>query len=133
MSRSKKRFKGEMVEPPHPLNWKPLFELAGKQAEDFMLMFDVELEGGSRLTAFKHWWTRGYIHLVADGRAFAYEYDKRDGFDSPGWYREVDPIQHLDLVLPHGRRLGEYREFQERARQDSNLRPLPSEGSALSS
>src|ERR1700746_2331896 len=88
MNRSKKRFKGEMVEPPHPLNWKPLVELAGKQAEDFMLMFDVELEDGPRLTAFKHWWTRGYIHLAVDGRAFAYEYDEGDGFDSPGWYRE---------------------------------------------
>ncbi|HEU4905780.1 MAG TPA: hypothetical protein VFT19_06655 [Solirubrobacterales bacterium] len=110
MNRSKKRLRGEMVEPPHPLNWKPLVELAGKQAEDFMLMFDVELENGQRLTAFKHWWTRGYIHLARDGRVFVYEHPMQD-LDKPGWYREVDPIQHLDRVLPHGSRLADYREL----------------------
>jgi hypothetical protein len=110
MSQSKKRFRGEMVEPPHPLNWKPLVELAGKQAEDFMLMFDVELKNGPRLTAFKHWWTRAYIHLARDGRAFVYE-SERD-LDKPGWYREVDPVLHLDRILPHGKRLAEYREPQ---------------------
>ena len=99
MNSSKKRFKGKMVEPPQPLNWKPLVELAGKRAEDFMLMFDVELKNGPRLTAFEHRWTRGY----------------------------------LDLILPHGRRLAEYREFQERARQDSNLWPIAPEAIALSS
>ena len=111
MNRSKKRFKGKMVEPPHPLNWKPLVELAGKQAEDFMLMFDVELKNGPRLTAFKHWLTRGYIHLARDGRAFVFEHDGRD-LEKPGWYREVDPVVHLDLILPHGEQLAEYREPQ---------------------
>ncbi len=133
MSRSKKRLKGKMTEPPHPLNWQPILKLAGKQGEDFMLMFDVELEDGRRLTAFKHWWTRRYIHLTSDGRAYVYEHREKDGETDWAWYREVDPIQHLDLVLPHGQRLAEYRELQERARQDSNLWPPLPESGALSS
>ncbi len=84
-------------------------ELAGKQAEDFMLMFDVELTNGPRLTAFKHWLTRGHIHLARDGRAFVFEHDRKD-LEKPGWYREVDPVVHLDLILPHGEQLAEYRE-----------------------
>ena len=34
-----------------------------------MWMFEVELEDGRKLHAYKHWWTRGYIHLTLDGRA----------------------------------------------------------------
>ena len=111
MNRSKRRLKGKMVEPPQPLNWKPLVELAGRQAEDFMLMFDVELENGLRLTAFKHCWTWCYIHLARDGRAFVFEHDGRD-LDKPDWYREVDPVLHLDEILPHGEQLADYRRPQ---------------------
>ena len=96
-------------------------------------MFEVELSDGTRLHAYKHRWTRRYIHLTGDGRAFAYEWHERSEGDEPAWYREVDPREHLNLVLPRGRRLDEYREFLERARQDSNLRPPPPEGGALSS
>ena len=111
MNRSKKRLKGKMVEPPHPLNWKPLVELAGKQAEDFMLMFDVELKNGPRLTAFKHWLTRGYIHLSRDGRAFVFEHDGRHSRNRAGIERSTPSCTSTGFS-PHGEELAEYREPQ---------------------
>ncbi len=113
--------------------WQPLLDLASDHIDDFMWMFAVELEDGRRLEAYKHWWTRRYIHLALDGRAFAYEYSGRFGGGGPSWYREVDPTEHLERVLPKGQQLADYQRLLERARQDSNLRPLPPEGSALSS
>jgi hypothetical protein len=97
-------------------------------------MFEVELEDGRSLHAYKHWWTRRYIHLTIDGRAFVYECLDPDCED-PARYREVDTKWLLDRVLPRGREIEDYREFQEevRARQDSNLRPFAPEANALSS
>ncbi len=134
MASTKKRLKGKMLPPSDQPVWQPLLDLAGKQVEDFMWMFEVELTDGRRLHAYKHWWTRRYIHLTPDGDAFAYEWPETEGdLDAPAWYRKVDPIEQLDLVLPHGPRLKEYRRFLERARQDSNLRPSAPEADALSS
>jgi hypothetical protein len=99
-------------------DWQPLIDLL---LEDFMWMFEVELTDGTRLHAYKHWWTRRYIHLAPDGRAFVYQGSESGEDDESAWYREADPREMLDLVLPSGRRLDEYREFQKRARQDSNL------------
>jgi len=79
--------------------WQPLLDLA---PDHFMWMFEVELEDGRKLHAYKHWWTRRYIHLTLGGRSFAYEYSGRYGSDDPGWYREVDPERQLELILPHG-------------------------------
>lgn len=78
-------------------NWKPLLDLAPEHVEDFMWMFEVELDGGDRLQAYKHWWTRRYLHLNSEGRAFVYRPEER--------YREVDPQYLLDLVLRDGRAL----------------------------
>jgi hypothetical protein len=132
---STKRLSGEMLHSDTP-TWQPLINLAGDQVEHFMWMFEVELEDGLRLHAYKHWWTRRYIHLALDGRAFVYEHPEQD-LESPGWYRQIDAYSQLQLVLPSGRQLDAYESFleeaEERARQDSNLRPLPPEGSALSS
>jgi hypothetical protein len=82
--------------------WEPLLEFAPDHIDDFMWMFDVELEDGTRLHAYKHWWTRRYIHLADDGRAFAYIWpedweDREDEEDAK--YREVCPECHLRLVL----------------------------------
>jgi hypothetical protein len=52
--------------------WEPLLKLAPDDIEDFMWMFDVELDDGTRPHAYKHRWTRRYVHLTDDGRAFAY-------------------------------------------------------------
>lgn len=56
-----------------------------------MWMFDVELEDGRIVHAYKHYWTRGYLHLADDGTAFVYVDPKR--------YREVDPEWLLEKVL----------------------------------
>jgi hypothetical protein len=59
-------------------NWQPLLDLLGEELTgDFMWMFEVELDNGTLLQAYKHWYTRGYIHLAADGRAFVYESRRR--------------------------------------------------------
>jgi hypothetical protein len=57
--------------------------LAFQLCAHFMWMFDVELEDGTRLDAYKHKWTRRYFHLAGDGRAFLYAGDHR--------YREIHP------------------------------------------
>jgi hypothetical protein len=80
-------------------NWQPLLDLAPDDVDDFMWMFEVELEDGTRLHAYKHWETRRYLHLGLDGRAFVY--------CQPSSYREVDPDWLLDQALhPYGPPLG---------------------------
>jgi hypothetical protein len=122
-----------MLPPSDSPDWQPLLDFAGGHVDDFMWMFEVELEGGIRLHAYKHWWTRRYIHLAADGRAFAFEPNSWDEDDESSWYHEVDPKWLFDLVLPHGRHLADYLQVLERARQDSNLWPPLPESGALSS
>ena len=50
--------------------WGPLLELAPDDIDAFMWMFEAELDDGIPLQAYKHRWTRRYIYLSADGRAF---------------------------------------------------------------
>lgn len=85
-------------------DWDPLLELAAEHVEEFMWMFEVELESGLRLHAYKHIDTRKSLHLDKEGRAFVYIWpeDTRDD-DEPGSYREVDPKRLLDLVLERRR------------------------------
>jgi hypothetical protein len=51
-----------------------LLDLAPDDVEDFMWMFEVELESGLRLHAYKHIETRKYLHLDKEGRAFVYRW-----------------------------------------------------------
>jgi hypothetical protein len=54
--------------------WRPLLEAVGEQVTaDFMWMFEVELSDGTPLQAYKHYDTRGYVHLAPDGEAFVFE------------------------------------------------------------
>jgi hypothetical protein len=101
---STKRRKGKTLGSDKP-DWQPLIDLL---VDDFMWMFEVELSDGTRLHAYKHQWTRRYIHLTPDGRAFAYEWRGDVEGDEPAWYREVDPREQLDLVLPRDCHLDEY-------------------------
>jgi hypothetical protein len=71
--------------------WEPLLNFAPDHVGDFMLMYAVELTDGTRLQAYKHYWTRDYLHLDDEGRAFIYA-----GKDS---YEEVNPPWLLHLVL----------------------------------
>ncbi len=89
--KSKKKWKGEMTGSDSPI-WQPLLDLVGTYlAGDFMWMFEVGLEDGRRLHAYKHRWTRRYIHLTVDGHALYYE--------EPNFYCETDPHEMLDRVL----------------------------------
>jgi hypothetical protein len=89
MSRAR-RIRGRSTRGDSP-EWQPLLDLAPEHIADFMWMFEVELDRGHRLHAYKHYWTRRYVHLDHEGRAFAYCGDEL--------YQEVDPLEQLDLVL----------------------------------
>ena len=72
-------------------DWQPLLELAPDYIDDFMWMFEVELENGTVIHAYKHIDTRQYLHLDAGGGAYVYcEADR---------YREIDPDWLLRIVL----------------------------------
>jgi hypothetical protein len=54
-------------------DWQPLIALVGLELVVwFMWMSQLELADGAVVNAYKHWSTRRYLHLAADGRAFAY-------------------------------------------------------------
>jgi hypothetical protein len=89
MSRAR-RIRGRTVQYESP-EWQPLLDFAPEHIDDFMWMHEVELERNHRVHAFKHIWTRRYIHLDHEGRAFAYCGDDL--------YQEVDPLDLLALVL----------------------------------
>ena len=71
--------------------WEPLLNLAPDHVVDFMWMGTVRLVDGTRLQVYKHYWTRRYLHLAADGRAFAFVPKTR--------YEEVNPPWLLMRVL----------------------------------
>ena len=98
-----KKFRGRMTRSDSP-NWEPLLNLARVYVDEFMWMFEVELEGGVRLHAYKHIVTRRYLHLTEDGRAFFFCWPDEHGGSlddrSPSLYQEVDPRRMIDLVMP---------------------------------
>jgi hypothetical protein len=47
----------------------------------FMWMFEIELRNRTRLHAYKHRFSRCYLHLARDGRCFAFVGD--------GYYRQI--------------------------------------------
>ncbi len=51
--------------------WEPLLEVLGERlTAQFMWMYAADLPGGATLHAYKHRWTRCYIFLTEDSRAF---------------------------------------------------------------
>jgi len=56
-----------------------------------MWMFTVEAEYGRRIQAYKHIFTRRYVHLDGTGAAFVYREDGR--------YQQVDALWLIDMVL----------------------------------
>ena len=71
--------------------WEPLLNLAPDHVGDFMWMYALELSDGTRLQAYKHYWTRNYLYLSDNGRAFTYV--------KGGRYEEVNPPWLLMRVL----------------------------------
>ena len=71
--------------------WEPLLDLAALHVPDFMWMGSVELRDKTRLQLYKHYWTRDYLHLDGEGRAFVYV--------DPQRYEEVNPAWVLARAL----------------------------------
>jgi hypothetical protein len=83
---------GEITGADEP-DWEPLIALmAPELVGSFMWMFPVTLADGTRVEAYKHRWTRRYLYLDADLRAWGYREDGRYGLQ-----RSVAAI--LELVL----------------------------------
>jgi hypothetical protein len=73
-------------------NWEPLLRLAPEYVDEFMWMFAVDLEDGTRIHSYEHWETRRYVHLGEDGRAFYYR--------EPDLYCRIGAFHLLRLALP---------------------------------
>lgn len=91
---SKRGITGRIVQGGEP-EWGPLLKIAPEIIGDFMWMFEVELADGRRLDAYKHFFTRGYVHLDPEGNAFAYVDTGRPS----DLYRPVDLVLQLEAVL----------------------------------
>jgi hypothetical protein len=89
MPRRKLR-KGRMLSAREP-EWEPLLNFAPDHVVDFMWMYAVEFTDGTRLQAYKHYWTRDYLHLDNEGRAFVFAGKQR--------YEEVNPPWLLHRIL----------------------------------
>jgi hypothetical protein len=87
---SQKLLRGKRLKVDAP-EWEPLLNLAPDHVDDFMWMGTIQLTDGTRLQMYKHYWTRGYLHLAEDGRAFVFVPKTR--------YQEVNPPWLLMRVL----------------------------------
>ena len=57
---------------------------------DFMWMGTIQLTDGTRIQAYEHYWTRDYLHLSEDGRAFVFVPKTRYEEVNPPWlFRRV--------------------------------------------
>lgn len=84
-------------------DWGPLENvLEFDVCDDFMWMFEVELEDGTRLHAYKHYWNRRYLHLSARGEAYFYVWKADDQDwdpDAPSEYERLQLHRALSAVL----------------------------------
>jgi hypothetical protein len=82
--------KGRLLSAREP-EWEPLLNFAPDHVVDFMWMGAIQLTDGTRLQAYKHYWTRDYLHLDTEGRAFIYAGNDR--------YEEVNPPWLFTRIL----------------------------------
>jgi hypothetical protein len=83
--------KGNATQGHRPV-WQPLLDAVGERVTcDFMWMFEVTLENGTLVQAYKHVDTRGYLHLAADGTAYVYTANDR--------YRPTPAADVLEAVI----------------------------------
>lgn len=97
--------RGKPVNWSHP-DWEPILHLARIYIDEFMWVCEIELRGGKRLQAYKHYWTRLYFYLDDDANAFAYrgddlyrqipEEDLREVFDRV--VRRPDPALPVEPI-----------------------------------
>lgn len=68
-------FTGQVRQADNP-SWSSLELVLGADLPGwFMWMYELRLDDGTRVDAFKHRTTRRYLHLASGGRAFAYRVD----------------------------------------------------------
>lgn len=84
--RIKKRLPGSELSGLRP-DWRPLIALAPDEVPDFMWMFRDFLANGTVVEAYKHTWTRHYLHLDSSGGAYE--------FVGGTSYEQVDPVALL--------------------------------------
>jgi hypothetical protein len=93
---SRNAIRGRILKVDAP-EWEPLLNLAPDHVGDFMWMGTVRLTDGTRLQMYKHYWTRNYLHLSDDGRAFVFVPKTRYEEVNPPWLlmralgKELDP------------------------------------------
>jgi hypothetical protein len=92
MAETKKRRprpkRGKVVNWESP-NWEPLLRLARVYVGEFMWMGEVQLRGGISLHLYKHYWTRRYLNLTEDGRAFFFRSDLDRSDSEEAAYQEI--------------------------------------------
>ena len=102
---SKRPIAGEVRQYREP-DWTALQRLVELEVMgDFMWMHEIALADGTAVHAYKHHWTRRYLHLGDDGRAFYYV--------EPDRYQEVEPRVAFESAfegatrppIPHARHL----------------------------
>ncbi len=104
--------RGKIVNWSEP-NWEPILHLARIYVDEFMWMGEIELRGGTRLQAYKHSWTRRYLHLDDESNAYAYRGDEL--------YRKVPEEELRELFDLAVRRPDPWLEAQERREMDEEL------------
>ena len=97
-------------------SWEPLLGLVGKElVTRFMWMHALELDDGAELHAYKAVATRRYLHLTADGRAFAERGDHR--FEEIGASAAiVEAFEGWEELVPQPRNPDALRALLERHR-----------------
>lgn len=85
-------------------NWRPLRDIVGfKLADWFMAMFDVRLDDGVVVHAYKHYETRRYFHLAEDGRAFVFVSARSE---EEGRYQEISRAEAIAIAFENWEQLG---------------------------
>jgi hypothetical protein len=104
---SERAIGGTVVQAENPC-WPPLEAVLGTElARWFMWMYEVLLDDGTRVEAYKHVATRRYLHLSQTGLAFRYSVDGpylsadlapaiADAFE--GWQRAAPRPRDLQLL-----------------------------------
>lgn len=112
--------KGEPLDIDEP-DWGPLENVIEFDVcDDFMWMYAVDLEDGTRLHVYKHHWNRRSLHLGTGGQAFVYIWTLDDPDfdpDAPSEYEEVQLHRVLAAVLGSPR----WPAVEERSRTEFRL------------
>jgi hypothetical protein len=81
-------------------SWEPLERaLESDELQHFMWMHEVELDNGTRLQAYKHYWTRRYLHLSDGLRAYVFIGGGLGNLDDADRYRPVSLQRAIEAVM----------------------------------